>query len=249
MPKLEKTMFREYDLRGRVNDKELNQQSCKYIGQGFGTLLKELGINDTIVGYDAREYSPRLKDALVSGILSTGVNVVDIGQVLVPIAYFAQYHLNIKGLAMVTASHNPNGWSGLKLGYDLATTMLPNDIKLLYSMISKENFARGQGAIKTESKIIQVYSDYLVKKISIKKKFKVVVNTGNGTAGPIVPNILRKAGLEVVEQYTDIDFSFPNHEPNPASLEALKALSNKVKEVGADIGLGYDGDGDRLGED
>lgn len=247
MSKLEKTMFREYDIRGRVSHKELNEDSCKAIGRGFGTFLRRYNVRECVVGFDAREYSERLKDALVFGIISSGVNVLEIGQVLAPIAYFAQYYLNTKGVAMVTASHNPNGWSGFKLGHDFATTLLPEDIKTLYQIILKEDFLEGQGKIRKEPHIIQAYNDYIVKKVSLKKPLKVVVNAGNGTAGPIVPPTLRKAGCEVIEQFCNIDFNFPHHEPNPASLKALEALGSKVREVGADIGLGFDGDGDRLG--
>ena len=247
MSDIKKTIFREYDLRGRVSDEELNNESCKIIGKGFGSFLKQHNVKEAIVGYDAREYSERLKDALVSGIISTGINVVEIGRVLTPIAYFAQHHLNIKGLAVVTASHNENGWSGFKLGYDFETTLLPEDIKRLYQIILKDDFVEGSGNIRKESDIIQSYSDYLLKKIKFKKSLKVVINAGNGTAGPIVPPILKRAGCEVVEQYCNIDFTFPHHEPNPASISALNALSAKVKESGADIGFGFDGDGDRLG--
>jgi len=247
MPKLKKTMFREYDIRGRVTDQELNEESCKIIGKGFGTFLKGNNVKETIVGFDAREYSQRLKDALVSGILSTGINVIEIGKVLVPIAYFAQHHLKIKGVAMVTASHNPNGWSGFKLGHDFDTTLLPNDIQKVYQIILNEDFITGEGKAKKEPAIIQAYSDYLIQKVNLKKPLKVVVNAGNGTAGPIVPPILRKVGCQVVEQFCNIDFTFPHHEPNPSSLEAIEALSSKVREVEADIGLGFDGDGDRLG--
>lgn len=247
MTVLEKTMFREYDIRGRVSDQELNQENCELIGKGFGSFLRKRGIKQSVVGFDARDYSERLKEALVAGIVSTGVNVIDIGQVLVPIIYFAQHLLNIKGVAMITASHNPNGWSGFKLGYDFDTTFLPEDIKNLYQIILKEDFVKGEGIVKKEPNVIQKYGQFLVKKVNLKRPLKVVVNAGNGTAGPIVPSILRKAGCEVIEQYCDIDFSFPNHEPNPASLKALGALGSKVKEVKADLGFGFDGDGDRLG--
>ncbi|GAI28328.1 unnamed protein product, partial [marine sediment metagenome] len=141
--------------------------------------------NETIVGFDAREYSERLKNAFVAGVLSTGINVVEIGRVLTPIAYFAQYHFKIKGVAIITASHNPNGWSGFKLGYDLASTLLPNDIKQIYKMILDEDFVKGKGEMKKESGIIPVYGDYITEKVNIKKPLKVVVNAGNGTAGPI----------------------------------------------------------------
>lgn len=247
MPKIEKTMFREYDIRGRVSDRELNEKTCQIIGRGFGTFLRKHKVGKAVVGYDAREYSERLKSALVSGIASTGVDVLEIGQVIVPIAYFSQRYLGVKGIAMVTASHNPNGWSGFKLGYDFETTLLPSDIKKIYQIILNGDFAKGRGKIEKEDGAIGAYGDYLIKKVKLKKPLKAVVDAGNGTAGPIVPPILRKAGVEVVEQFCDIDFSFPNHEPNPAALEALESLGAKVREVGADIGLGFDGDGDRLG--
>jgi len=247
MPKLKKTMFREYDIRGLVSDEEINEESCEAIGKGFGTFLKRHGVRETVVGFDAREYSERLKNALVSGIISTGTNVVEIGQTIVPIAYFTQCHLKIKGVAMVTASHNPNGWSGFKLGHDFETTLLPDDIKKLYQIILEEDFVKGQGKLRREPDIFKIYSDYLVKKVNLRRPLKVVVNAGNGTAGPIVPPILRRAGCQVIEQFCDIDFTFPHHEPNPAALEALEALASKVREAKADIGLGFDGDGDRLG--
>lgn len=244
---IKKTIFREYDIRGQLLEDELSEENCMIIGKAFGSALKNHNVNETIVGFDAREYSERLKNAFVAGVLSTGINVVEIGRVLTPIAYFAQYHFKIKGVAIITASHNPNGWSGFKLGYDLASTLLPNDIKQIYKMILDEGFVKGKGEMKKESGIIPVYGDYITEKVNIKKPLKVVVNAGNGTAGPIVPLILKKAGCEVIEQFCNIDFDFPNHEPNPASLKALNALSSKVKEVNADIGLGFDGDGDRLG--
>lgn len=244
---IKKTIFREYDIRGQLLEDELSEENCRIIGKAFGSALKNHNVNETIVGFDAREYSERLKNAFVAGVLSTGINVVEIGRVLTPIAYFAQYHFKIKGVVIITASHNPNGWSGFKLGYDLATTLLPNDIKQIYKMILDEDFTKGKGEMKKESGIIPIYGDYIAQKVNIKKLLKVVVNAGNGTAGPIVPSILKKAGCEVIEQFCNIDFDFPNHEPNPASLKALNALSSKVKEVNADIGLGFDGDGDRLG--
>ncbi len=246
MNQIKKTIFREYDLRGKVLE-ELNKDTCRLIGKGFGTLLKQKGVNESIVGYDARSYSPWIKDSLIEGLLSTGINIVEVGQVLSPIAYFSQFHLQVKGLAMVTASHNPNGWSGFKLGYNYGSTLLPDDIKELYKIIIKKKFKKGHGQRKEYRDIINDYSDFLVKKVKIKRPIKVLVNAGNGTAGPIVPPILEKAGCQVVKQNCNLDFSFPHHEPDPASVKMLKIMGVKVKESGAEIGIGFDGDGDRLG--
>jgi len=247
MAKLKKTMFREYDLRGRVNDEELNEKTVEIIGRGFGTFLAKRGVQKIVVGYDAREYSERLEKALIRGILSTGCDIIEMGQLIVPILYFSQYHFKIKGIAMVTASHNPNGWSGFKLGYDYSTTLLSAEIQELYQIIEKENFIKGQGKFKKYDRIIQDYQNFIVTKIKIAKPFKIVVNCGNGTAGPIVPPILRVVGCQVVEQNCQIDFSFPHYEPNPSALEFLEDLSQKVKEEKAGLGFGFDGDGDRLG--
>jgi phosphomannomutase/phosphoglucomutase len=247
MVNIKKTMFREYDIRGRVNDEEFSEKNVEIIGKGFGTFLIKRKIREAVVGYDAREYSERIKNAFVKGLISTGVDATEMGMVLSPILYFSQYHLNIRGVAMISASHNPNGWSGLKLGYDLSTTLLPESILELYKIIEKGDFAKGKGNIKKYENIIEDYKNYVVKKINIKKPLRVVVDAGNGTAGPIVPPILRAVGLEIVEQYCDIDFSFPNHDPNPTLVESLESMGKKVREVKADIGMGFDGDGDRLG--
>ncbi|MDD5163039.1 MAG: phosphomannomutase/phosphoglucomutase, partial [Candidatus ainarchaeum sp.] len=129
MAELEKTMFRTYDIRGKVNEKELNENSICLIGKGFGTMLAKKEIKECIVGFDARAYSEKLAKALIKGLAETGINIVNIGMVTTPVSYFSQYYFKTKGLAMVTASHNPNGWSGLKLGYDYSSTLLPADIE------------------------------------------------------------------------------------------------------------------------
>ena len=247
MPQLEPTMFREYDLRGRVNGTELNEKTAEIIAKGFSRFLANHKINQVVIGYDAREYSERLKNAFVKGLLQSGINVIDIGQAITPILYFSQYHLKSKGGVMITASHNPNGWSGFKLGYDLSVTLLPDDIKELYQIIFNDDFVSGQGEYKTYKNIAKDYKNFILSKVNLKKKLKVVVDCGNGTAGPIAPKILRAAGCDVVEQFCEIDFNFPNHEPNPTLDIAQKALSEKVLAKKADLGLGFDGDGDRLG--
>jgi len=244
---LKKTMFREYDIRGRVNEEELNEKTAEIIAKGFAVFLKKRGLEETVVGFDAREYSERLKNGFIKGLLSSGIDVIEIGMVISPVLYFSQYFLRIKGGTMITASHNPNGWSGFKLAYDFSTTLLPEDVKEIYEIILSNKFASGRGDFKKYEGIFEDYKKEVLSKINLKKKLKVVIDCGNGTAGIIAPQILREAGCEVIEQFCDLDFSFPNHEPNPTLIEAQEALSKKVKKEGADIGLGYDGDGDRIG--
>lgn len=247
MAQIKKTMFREYDIRGLVNEEEINEKNAELIGRGFASFLDRRGVKDVVVGYDAREYSERFKNAFLKGLISSGVNVTDIGMVISPILYFAQYHFKFKGGAMVTASHNPNGWEGFKLGYDLSTTLLPDDIAEMYQIIVNEDFISGQGQLKEYKKIIDDYKKLVLSKIKLKRKLKVAIDCGNGTAGPISTQIFKEAGCEIIEQFCNIDTSFPNHEPNPTLVEAQEALSEIVNKEKADVGFGFDGDGDRVG--
>jgi phosphomannomutase/phosphoglucomutase len=246
MAEIEKSMFREYDLRGRVNEQELNEESVQLIGQGFGSMLKRRNVNDCLVAFDARNYSEKIKNALVKGLLSTGINVIDIGMATTPLAYFAQYHFKVKGVAMVTASHNPNGWSGFKLGCDFSSTLLSADLKKLFEIINQDDFEKGQGEVRQENALAAYLAD-LLGRVKINKKLKVVVNTRNGSASIVMPELLKKAGVEVVEQYCDIDFNYPHGNPNPSEDAMLEELAEKVRETKADLGLAFDGDGDRLG--
>ncbi len=243
---INKLMFRNYDVRGRVNNRELNEKTMELIGKGFGTYLFRRGIQDMIVGYDFRSYSQKLKDALVRGLVSTGISIIDIGMVLTPMLYYAQYHFRAKGGAMITASHNPNGWSGVKLAHGLSKTLAGDEIQEVYRIIKRGDFRIGQGLIRKRP-IKDVYIEAVVRRVSIKKSFKVVVECGNGTAGAFVPDILRKAGCEVVELFCELDWTFPHHTPDPESKKTKEILSVEVKKVKADLGISYDGDGDRLG--
>ncbi|MAF13597.1 MAG: phosphomannomutase [Parcubacteria group bacterium] len=247
MAQLEKTMFREYDIRGLVNDEQVNEKSAGLIAKGFAKFLDKRGVKKIVIGYDSREYSKRLHDAFVQGLLSSGVDVTTVGMVISPVLYFAQYHLKFKGGAMITASHNPNGWGGFKLGYDFSTTLLPPDIKEMYEIILNDDFISGEGKMEEYKGINDDYEKLVTSRIKLKRKLKVVVNCGNGTAGEIAPRVLRAAGCEVVEQFCENDPTFPNHEPNPSLVSAQEALSEMVKKESADIGLGFDGDGDRVG--
>jgi len=247
MPNLKRTMFREYDIRGQVNEEELNEDSVEAIAKGFGSMFVERGGKDCIIGYDNRSYSKGLMEAAMRGLMSVGLNVKNIGQVTVPLAYWAQYHLDVRGVCMGTASHNPNGWFGLKLGFDKTDTEI--DFAELYKRVADENFLSGQGTREDvdQSQILSAYIKDVLSRAKLHRPMKVVVNTGNGAAGPINVQALQAFGCEVIEQNTEPDATFPNHEPNPSSVGFQKALEAKVKEVGVDCGLGFDADGDRIG--
>ena len=250
MAEINKLMFREYDIRGKVNNRELNEKTMELIGRGFGTYLARRGIQNVIVGHDLRSYSERLKDALIRGLVSTGAHIIDIGMVLTPMLYYAQYHFRTKGGAMITASHNPNGWSGIKLASDFSKTLVGDEVQEVYRIIKGKDFKIGQGLIKKDhfrSHIKEVYTESVVRRVNIKKPLKIVVECGNGTASIFVPDILRKAGCELIELFCEPDWTFPHHVPDPESKKAKEVLSAKVKEVKADLGISFDGDGDRLG--
>lgn len=260
---LEKTMFREYDIRGLV-DKQLTKEAAEAIGKAFGTFLLKRKIKDCVIGHDAREYSERLQGAFTAGLTRTGINVIDIGLVITPITYFAQVHFKVKGCAMITASHNPNGWSGFKLGYGYAKTLLPEDIKEMYGIIEKEKFIKGKkiGNIKKKG-ILNVYIKDLISKVKIKpenrakrksengvqknKKLKIVINARNGTASEIAPAVFEKAGCDIIRQFCKIDFNFPNGNADPSLDEMLNETGKMVLQENADLGFAFDGDGDRLG--
>jgi phosphomannomutase/phosphoglucomutase len=246
MAQLEKTMFREYDIRGRVNDDELNATSAELIGKAFGTFLDKRGVDDVVVGYDSRFGSVEIKDGLVKGLRSAGRNVIMIGMCLTPMMYWAQYRFQVKGGAMVTGSHNPKGWNGLKLACGLSYTLIGDEIREVYSIIESDDFVTGKGDY-AEATVFEDYTADLVSRVDVSRSLKVVIDTGNGTAGAFAPKIFRDAGLEVIEQFTELDPDFPNHEPDPARTDTVQILGERVRQEGADMGFAFDGDGDRFG--
>ena len=241
--------FREYDARW-LYEKDINQAGIENLGKGLGTqIIKHTKKNNprVIVGHDYRSYSEEIKTFLKKGLISTGCNIEDIGLSLSPTVYFAQFNLNADAVAMVTASHNENGWTGVKMGIQKGLTHAPEEMKELKDITLNKKFTQGQGNEKQIDGFQKIYKDDLIKKNKINKKIKAVVACGNGTAGIFAPDILRGIGCEVVELDCKLDWTFPKYNPNPEDLEMLHEISKAVKENNADIGFGFDGDGDRVG--
>ena len=246
MAVLKKTMFREYDIRGRESDDELNETSLYHIARGFGAILTKHGVTGAIVGHDARGTSESFHAQAIRGLTESGINVVDIGIVTTPMSYWAQYFFKTKGLCMVTASHNPAGWNGVKLGTDLSKTLLPEEIAELYSIIEREQYVNGSGSSRKES-IFEAYVSDLISRVKISKKLKILVNTGNGTAGMFAPQLLRAAGCEVVEHYTEVDPTYPHYTANTDGTAMMEDTGLQTKTNDCAVGIAFDGDGDRLG--
>ncbi|MDC3020152.1 phosphomannomutase/phosphoglucomutase [Candidatus Pelagibacter sp.] len=241
--------FREYDARW-VYEKDIDDDGIVQLGKGLGTQI----INHTkknnpriIIGQDYRSYSEHIKEKLKEGLVSTGCKIEDIGLSLSPMVYFAQFNLNSDAIAMVTASHNENGWTGVKMGIKKGLTHAPEEMKELKDITLNQKFINGEGNIKKIDDFQNVYKNDLIKKNPLSKKIKAVVACGNGTAGIFAPEILRSIGCEVIELDCELDWTFPKYNPNPEDLEMLHAISSAVKENKADIGFGFDGDGDRVG--
>ena len=241
--------FREYDARWLYR-KDISLAGIENLGKGLGTqIIKHTKKKDprVIVGHDYRSYSEEIKTALKKGLISTGCNIEDIGLSLSPTVYFAQFNLNADAVAMVTASHNENGWTGVKMGIKKGLTHAPEEMKELKDITLNKKFLIGRGSEKKIENFQKIYKDDLISKNKIKKKIKAVVACGNGTAGIFAPDILRGIGCEVIELDCKLDWTFPKYNPNPEDLEMLHEISKAVKDNNADIGFGFDGDGDRVG--
>ena len=241
--------FREYDARW-LYKKDINQSGITNLGKGLGTqIIKNTKKNNprVIIGHDYRSYSEEIKSALKKGLVSTGCYVEDIGLSLSPMVYFAQFNLEADAVAMVTASHNENGWTGVKMGIQKGLTHAPNEMQELKEITLNKKFVEGKGNEKEIKDFQKIYKKNLIDKNKINKKIKAVVACGNGTAGIFAPDILRGIGCEVIELDCNLDWTFPKYNPNPEDLKMLHEISNAVKKNNADIGFGFDGDGDRVG--
>ncbi|MBO6728429.1 MAG: phosphomannomutase/phosphoglucomutase [Maricaulis sp.] len=249
------TGFREYDARwwfghsGSDRPSDLNLYGVQALGLGLGTLIHELGVEPKIVvGHDFRSYSLSVKQALEVGLMAAGVEVHDIGLALSPTAYFAQFDLDIPCVAMVTASHNSNGWTGVKMGAARPLTFGPDEMSRLKEIVlGGLGQHRAGGGYVREQGVAERFIADVADGVDIKRPLKVVAACGNGTAGAFVPQALRAMGVEVIEMDCHLDHTFPRYNPNPEDMKMLHAIRDAVLEHGADVGLGFDGDGDRCG--
>ncbi|MCA0029688.1 phosphomannomutase/phosphoglucomutase [Mesorhizobium sp. B263B2A] len=247
--------FREYDARwwfghpGSAVPPELNLIGVQALGMGLGTLIRRLGAGpDIVTGHDFRSYSLSIKLALVSGLMAAGARVRDIGLALSPMAYFAQFALETQSVAMVTASHNENGWTGVKMGAARPLTFGPEEMSALKAIVQAGDFDLvGGGSYDFIRDFRATYLDDLTRDKRIARKLKVVAACGNGTSGAFAPEALQRIGCEVIPLDTELDHTFPRYNPNPEDMQMLHAIRDKVLETGADVGLGFDGDGDRCG--
>ena len=248
LPLVKPTGFREYDARWLFPE-EINLMGLQSIGLGLTTLFAQRGVPKRfVVGHDFRSYSGSVKQALISGILAGGGEVHDIGLALSPMAYYAQFALDVEGVAMVTASHNDNGWTGIKMGLNRPMTFGPDEMQALKAIVLE-----GQAEPRVGGRYVFVpdladrYIAALTDRPKLKRRLKVVAACGNGTAGAFAPQVLAAVGCEVIPLDTELDHSFPRYNPNPEDLKMLHAIADAVREHRADVGLGFDGDGDRCG--
>src|ERR1700686_1196899 len=247
-PMVKATGFREYDARWLFG-KEINLMGIQALGMGLGALISGLGVRQEVVtGHDFRGYSASIKYALISGLMAAGCKVHDIGLCMTPMAYFAQFDLDVPCVAMVTASHNDNGWTGVKMGADRPRTFGPDEIGRLKNIVMNARFElAGGGSYRFVGDFAARYIDDLTNRPKLKRRLKAVVACGNGTAGAFAPQVLETVGCEVVPLDCELDYTFPKYNPNPEDMKMLHAVRDEVQRTGADVGLAFDGDGDRCG--
>jgi phosphomannomutase/phosphoglucomutase len=255
LPLVKPTGFREYDARwwfgipGAEKPPELNLLGVQALGLGLGTLVHEFGVAPRIVvGHDFRFYSTSIKQALILGLMQAGMEVNDIGLALSPTAYYAQFALDIPCVAMVTASHNENGWTGVKMGANKPLTFGPEEMGRLKEIVLGGAFKpRAGGSYVRVEDMRERYIADIVSRVKLTRPLKVIAACGNGTAGAFAPEALRRMGAEVIDLHTTLDWTFPNYNANPEDAEMLHDMAHAVKKHGADVALGFDGDGDRCG--
>ena len=241
---VERSIFRAYDIRGIVG-KTLTQDTARLIGQAIGSVMREKGLSEIVVGRDGRLSGPQLSAALIEGLRAAGIDVIDIGPAATPLVYFASFNLNTGSCVAVTGSHNPPDYNGFKIvvGGD---TLAEDAIQDLYARIAESRLATGQGTLR-QMDVAADYVQRIASDIQTGRSLKVVVDCGNGIPGALAPEVIHAIGCEVIPLYCEVDGNFPNHHPDPSEPENLADLIMMVKKTGADLGLAFDGDGDRLG--
>ncbi len=242
--KVNPNIFRQYDIRGLVNE-ELSGNFSEFLGKAIGTYLIENGGKIAVVGHDNRPSSPSFAKNLIKGLVSTGIEVLDVGLVPTPAYYFSVIYFEAHGGAMITGSHNPSEFNGFKISKG-NHAVFGEEIQKIRQLMEKENFIEGKGSVIKKS-VLKIYAETILKKVSLKKKLKVVLDCGNGVGSVIAPEILRKLNTNLTELYCVSDGTFPNHHPDPTLPSTLTDLIAKVKELNADIGIALDGDADRIG--
>ncbi len=238
-------IFREYDIRGIV-DKDLTPEFVEYLGQGLGSYFRERGKKEVALGRDCRLSSPIFVEILTRALLSTGMSVVDLGMIPTPLLYFAVFHKKYESAVMITGSHNPPEYNGFKMMVG-EETLYGEAIQEIYALLRDRRIIQDRPGKKSSATVIPEYEEFVTKDIHLGKRMKVILDAGNGTAGFVAGPIFRKLGADVVELYCEPDGRFPHHHPDPTLPAAMGELIKKVQEEGADFGVGYDGDGDRLG--
>ena len=237
-------IFKAYDIRGIVG-RTLTPSIVQKIGRALGSLARERKRDTIAVGRDGRLSGPELIAALSDGICSAGVDVIDVGMVATPMTYFAAQHLGTGCCVMVTGSHNPPDYNGLKMVID-ATTLSGDDIQRLRARIERGDLASGDGALRAED-VSRAYLDRIVGDIKLARPMRIAIDCGNGVAGAFAPELYRRLGCDVVELFCDVDGNFPNHHPDPSQPKNLEDLRRRLVQGDCELGLAFDGDGDRLG--
>ncbi len=241
---LQQTIFREYDIRG-IADQQLTSEGIRDLGRALGTYLRRHDVTTVMLGRDARLSGPRLRDALRDGLLSTGCDVTDLGMVPTPVLYYSVYHFNAGAGVMITGSHNPPDYNGFKtmLGHG---TIHGEQIQELYRIIRDQDYVTGRGT-STEVDAVTPYVEEVAKQFDFKRRVKVVFDAGNGAAGDTMRRLLSKLNVDALEMFFEPDGQFPNHHPDPTVEENLEMLRRRVEETGAELGIAFDGDVDRIG--
>lgn len=238
------SIFRECDIRG-IADRDLHNEAVTHLGQAIGTFLQRHSGPQLILGRDCRLSSPRLHQALLEGLLATGAEITDLGIVPSPAVYFTALNHKAHGAIIITGSHNPTGYNGFKIQSGGAT-LHGEDIQTIHRLTQTQDYLSAPGRLHTAD-AIPAYIDQIAHQFHYPRRLKVVVDSGNGTAGPVIGPLLARLNCDVISLFADMDGHFPHHHPDPTTPENLAALAAKVRETNADLGIGFDGDADRIG--